>query len=108
MKSMVVDPYEGAELCRQLALYDGVHCGDYFARLTFTLDVSECDCETANALVAELNGVDDGVEVYVASGGLVDFDYYVTADLRPTFRAIASRYADRHGATLIFWAVGES
>lgn len=106
MTSMVVPPDEGAEMVRQLAIYDGLTAGDYFARLTFTLDVSKCDCETANALVDELNGVDDSVDVGVV-GGLVDFDYYVTADLRPALRAIASRYAEKHGAELIFWATGE-
>lgn len=107
MATMVVDPIEGAELRRQLALYDGIDAGDDFARLTFTLDVSKCDVETVSALVDELNAVDDGVDVFVADSGLVDFDYYVTADLRPVFRAIAARYEDRHGAELVFWANGE-
>lgn len=106
MKSMVAPADEGVEIVRQLAIYDGLTAGDYFARLTFTLDVSKCDCESAAALVDELNGVNEGIDVGVI-GGLVDFDYYVTADLRPVLRAIAARYTDKHAAELIFWSTGE-
>lgn len=106
MTTIVAPADEGAEIVRQLAIYDGLTAGDYFARLTFTLDVSKCDCTAAAALIDELNAVHEDLDIGVF-GGLVDFDYYVTADLRPALRAIVERYVSKHAVELLFWSIGK-
>lgn len=103
MTSMVVDPIDGAEMIRQLLVYDHMSTGDYFGRLEFRLDVSDCDVETAAAAIDELNAVHDGVDAYIGGDNVIDFDYYITADLLPVFRAITARYYSRHGARLLRW-----
>ena len=94
--SFVSEPAEGAEIIRQLVKYDGlIPTRLEFGRLYFVLDVIDISAAETARVVDELNGVDDGIDVYVNGSYLVVFDYYVTADLVPVLRGIVNGSAAR-------------
>lgn len=73
-----------------------------FGRLTFAMETARLTVQDANALIDELDDLDDVVQVYVDDEDVLEFDYCVTSDMLPVIRGIIDPYLSQ-GAALTLW-----
>lgn len=91
---------EGRAIRDSVECLEGAHVPEnIYGVLRFALDVNNIPFRDLDDFFDDFRNVDDGADLYVEDGlvdgiftKVVKFEYFVTADLLPQFRAVIDKY----------------
>lgn len=105
---MVADPLDGAEIVRQLRIYDKIELTeDEFGELDFIFDVSRLSIREAQEFLDEFNEIHEELALFIEWDRKIYFDYYVTSAILQDIQTLINKYSNSYyKGKLIRWRYG--